>query len=118
MITKEVINTLYKKYSKRPKSIDCLDFALLFDTVGMIHDINIDLESGRMVIGSIDEKSIFRSIPLAHIHAIVPFEEWTAIVLHSTIIFLNRHSNKVSIHLKPLKPSITDRVRGMFAKEG
>ncbi len=117
MITKEVIQTLYKKYPKRAKSIDCLDIALLFDSVGVLHDINVDIESGRLIIGTVDERSIFRSIPLAHIHAIVPFEEWTAIVLHSSIIFLNKKSTKVSVHLKELNPSISDRIKGLFGKD-
>lgn len=117
MITKEVIATLYKKYPRRAKSIDSLDVALLFDSVGQLHDIHVDLEAGRLVIGSMDDKSIFKSIPLAHIHAIVPFEEWIAIVLHSTIIFLNRLNTKVSVHLKPLTPSFADKVKGLFSKE-
>jgi len=114
MITKEVIQTLYKKYPHRAKSDDCLDIALLFDSVGTLHDINIDIESGKIIIGSLDEKSFFRAIPLSHIHAIVPFEEWTAIVLHSSIIFLNKLSIKVSVHLKPLKLGFSDKLRGLF----
>lgn len=117
MITKEVISTLYKKYPRRAKSIDSLDVALLFDSVGTLHDIRVDLESGRLVIGSLDDKSIFKTIPLTHIHAIVPFEEWVAIVLHSTIIFLNKMNTKVSVHLRPITPSFTDKVRGLFSKE-
>jgi len=117
MITKEIINAIYKKYPRRAKSIDCLDMALLFDSVGILHNINVDLEAGKIIIGSVDEKSIFRSIPLAHIHAIIPFEEWTAIVLHSSIIFLNKLSPKVSIHLKQLNPSFSDRLRSIFSKE-
>lgn len=116
MITKEVIQTLYKKYPNRAKSVDCLDIALLFDTVGVLHDIKVDIEANKLIIGSIDEKSIFRSIPLSHIHAIVPFEEWTAVVLHSTIIFLNRKNTKVSIHLKPPTRSFSDKLKGLFGR--
>lgn len=117
MITKEVIKTLYNQYPKRPKSIDCLNMVLLFDSVGILHDINVDIDANELIIGSIDEKSIFHRIALAHIHAIVPFEEWTAIVLHSSIIFLNKKSTKVSIHLKPVKPSLGERIRGLFSKD-
>lgn len=116
MITKEVINTLYKQYPKRPKSVDCLDMALLFDSVGVMHDVTVDIDSNELIIGSIDGRSIFHRLPLGHIHAIVPFEEWTAIVLHSSIIFLNKKSDKVSVHLKPHKPGLVDRVKGMFSK--
>lgn len=116
MITKEVIKTLYKQYSKRPKSVDCLDMVLLFDSVGIMHDISVEIESNELVIGSIDPKSLFHRIPLTHIHAFVPFEEWTAIVLHSSIIFLNRKNTQVSIHLKPPTPGIGDRLRGLMGK--
>jgi len=115
MITKEVIQTLYKKYPKRAKCIDCLDIALLFDTVGVVHDINVDIEANKLIIGSIDDKSIFKFIPLSNIHAIVPFEEWTAVVLHSSIIFLNRKDTKVSIHLKPPTRTVADRIKGLFS---
>lgn len=117
MITKEVIKTLYKKYPRRAKNVDDLDIALLFETVGEMHDINIDVESNTLSIGTIDSKSLFHSIPLSHIHAFVPFEEWTAIVLHSSIVFLNRRNTNVSVHLKPIAPGITDRLMGVFRKD-
>lgn len=115
MITKEVISAIYKKYPKRAKSIDCLDFALLFEAAGMMHDINIDMDNNKLVIGSIDPKSVFHSVPLSNIHAFVPFDEWVAVVLHSSIIFLNRKSPKSSIHLKPIEVGFTDRLRDMFS---
>ena len=118
MITREVIDTLYKKNSKAPSSPDCLDMPLLFDYAAEHHNITIDMDGpvDFMVINSIDPDSLFHKIPLARIHAIVPFEEWIAIVLHSSIIFLSRKSPKSSIHIKPAKLSIIDRAR--IALEG
>lgn len=115
MITKTVIDTLYKKYSKRPKSIDCLDFGLLFGELSDYHDISVDIDSDRLIINSLDDKSPFHKIPLSKIHAIVPFEEWIAIVLHSSIIFLNKKSNKVSVHVKPPKLSLWDKMTMGFS---
>lgn len=117
MITRKVIDTLYKKYSKLPKSPDCLDFVLLFETVAGHHNINIDIESDTMQIGSIDQASPFHSIPLSKIHAIVPFEEWVAVVLHSSIIFLNKKNNKVSIHIKEPAPTLMDRLQMWMHKD-
>ncbi len=77
MITKQVINTLYKKYRKLPESPDCLDMPLLFDYI-------------------------------------VPFENWVAIMLHSSIIFLDRRSPKVSVHIRQHRPSFIERVRGLL----
>ncbi len=113
MITREVIDTLYKKYSKAPSSSDCLDMSLLFDYLSEHHDITFDMEGpvDCMVINSIDPSSPFHSIPLRRIHAIVPFEEWIAIVLHSSIIILNRNNSKVSIHIKPTKLSFMEKAR-------
>lgn len=117
MITKEVIQTLYKKYPRRAKSVDELDMAMLFETVGVMHNISVDIETNTLTIGSIEPKSIFHTIPLSHIHAFVPFEEWTAIVLHSSIIFLNRKKPTVQIHLKPIKPTLGSRLKGIFTKD-
>ena len=117
MITKQVIDTLYKKYSKLPKSPDCLDFGLLFDTVAEHHDISVDMDTDSLIIHSLGERSPFYTIPLSKIHAIVPFEEWVAIVLHSSVIFLNRTSAKVSVHIKPHKLSLIDKVRMSLTKD-
>lgn len=111
MITKQVIDTLYKKYAKRPKSPDYLDFGLLFDSIAEFHNVSVDMDSDELVINSIEPNSPFHKLPLSKINAIVPFEEWVAIVLHSSIIFLNKKSSKVSVHLKPPKMSILDKIR-------
>ena len=125
MITQQVIDALYKKYNKAPKSLDYLDMPLLFDaTVSMVfellgatsphHDVSVDIDDNmraELVIGSIDEKSPFHRLPMHRIHAIVPFEEWVAIVMHSSIIFLNKKDNRVSVNLKPVGDSFIDRLR-------
>lgn len=115
MITRKVVKALYKKYKKLPESPDCLDMALLFENA-LQHNITIDMDGpvDTMVIGSIDPSSPFHRIPLERIHAIVPFEEWIAIVLHSSIIFLNRKSSRVSIHLRTDPPSIWERIKDFF----
>lgn len=119
MINKQVIDTLYKKYRKAPKSIDDLDFALLFDGLQEHHNamIDIDIDTNRLNIGSIDGNSPFHSLPLNRIHAILPFEEWVALVMPASIIFLNRTSPKVSVHIKEMKPSILDKIRYRMHQE-
>lgn len=118
MITRQVIQTLYRKYAKRPASPDCLDMPLLFDCAGH-HDIIIDMDgpTDMLIINSIDPASPFHAIPLNRIHAIVPFEEWVAIVMHSSVIFLNRKSSKVSVDIRMDEPSIMGKLKGMFTKE-
>lgn len=116
MITRQVIQTLYKKYNKLPKSPDCLDMALLFDYAAEHHNVEIDMDGPleALIINSITPDSPFHRIPLDRIHAIVPFEEWVAVVLHSSIIFLSKTSPKVSVHIRGEKTSIVDRIRAMF----
>lgn len=111
MITRDLIKTLYKKYKKAPKSIDLLNLAMLFDYAAKHHAIFIDSDTGELAIGSIDPRSPFHSIPVSRINAIVPFEEWVAIVMPSSIIFLNRKNSKVAIDIKPVEPSLMDRIR-------
>ncbi|MEE1207500.1 MAG: hypothetical protein UHP27_04930 [Muribaculaceae bacterium] len=106
MITRELISSLYKKYRKPAKSVDMLNLALLFDYAAKNHNIFINPDTEELVIGSIDSTSPFHKIPVSHIHAIVPFEEWVAIVMHSSILFLNRKDSKVAVDIKPITPLV------------
>lgn len=101
MINKKVIDSLYKKFDKRPESPFDLNLSLLFDYLIENHAITVDEEN--LTIGSIEPESPFHSIPLRHIHAIVEFGDDIAIVLHSSIIFLSKYSPRVSIHIKDNK---------------
>ena len=118
MITRQIIQTLYKKYRKLPESPDCLDMPLLFDYAARHHNIEIDMDGPveSLVIRSIDKDSPFHRIPLNRIHAIVPFEEWVAVVLHSSIIFLNRTSSRVSVHVRTHEPGLVDKIRDFFGR--
>ncbi|MDE5629942.1 MAG: hypothetical protein K2I69_10330 [Muribaculaceae bacterium] len=118
MITRKVIQTLYKKYRKLPESPDFLDMPLLFDYAAKHHNVTIDMDGpvDSLVIPSINPASPFHRIQLERIHAIVPFEEWVAIVLHSSIIFLSRNSSRVSVHVHTDPPSLWERIKGWFGK--
>ena len=83
MITKKVIDALYKKYRKRPAGIELLDVGLLFEYASEHHDIVID-EEGNLVINSIDSASPFHKLALNRIHGITQFDEVVVIVLHSS----------------------------------
>ncbi|MCM1519530.1 MAG: hypothetical protein NC098_01945 [Lachnoclostridium sp.] len=115
MVTKEVIDTLYKKYSKPPKSPQELNLALLFDYAFENHGIIID--ENDLYITSIDPSSPFACIPLDRICEIVEFAEVIAIVLPAAIIFLNKKNSDVNIHLRMTKPSLWDRMKMAIMRE-
>lgn len=108
MITKQVIDNIYKSYPKRPTSPDKLNLGLLFGEAFDQHCFDIDDE--HILINSIDAKSPFHSIPLRNIHAIVDFADHIAIVLHSSIIFLSKNSPEVHIHIKAPSRSLGSRL--------
>ncbi len=119
MISKQVIQSLYSKYKKLPESPDFLNIPLLFDCATEHHNVSIDMDGPLdcLVINSVEPNSPFHRVPLERIHAIVPFEEWIAIVLHSSIIFLDKKSPKVNVHLKMPKETLGDRLRRLLSKE-
>ncbi len=110
MITSDVINAIYRQYSKRPASYDELDFTTLFEKANENHNILVDPENEELVIGSISPESPLHKIPLRNIHAFVPFENWVAIALHSSVIFLSSKDIKVSVHLRAEAPSLWNRL--------
>lgn len=112
MITKKVIDNIYNKYRKRPESPDELNFGLLFDDVFENHGIMID--ENELTIGSINPSSPFHSIPLRHIHAIIEFADEIAIVLHSSIVFLQKKGKGAHIHVKEPTFSLADKLRSVL----
>lgn len=111
MINNQVIQELYKKFPKRPSSPDELDIDLLFMYLMDSHDFYID-DDGNLVIQSIAPTSPFHSIPLTNIHKIVEFDDKIALVLHSSIVFLDKNDPKVHIHIRTQKPSLWSKLRG------
>lgn len=110
MITKKVIDELYRKYRRRPDSIDSLDIPLLFEHASDNHDLQIEAD-GNLIIGSIDERSPFREIALRNVNGITHFDDTIAIVLHNSILFLNKHAQGVNVHIRTEQPSIWERLR-------
>lgn len=99
MLSKAVIDQLYRTYPRRVDSPDELDIAVLFEELIDFHDVGID-EEGNLVLGTVEETSPFRSIPLRNIHAIVNFEDEVAIVLPASIIILDKSCPQVYVNLR------------------
>ena len=108
MVTKKVIDSLYKLCKNRPDSPDELDIALLFEDVAEKHSLELNEEY--LTINSLPPESPFHRIAFKRIHGIIEFEEDIAIVLHSSIIFLSKKDSKVHIHIKENKLSFMDKL--------
>ena len=111
MITREVIHEIYRQCSKRPGCVDDIDLALLFDPeVSAYHNIYIDNSAAAIVLADIGADSMMRSIPLTHVFGILPFERWLAIVLGSAILFIDKTSPLISMHLAPERGGLWHRI--------
>lgn len=95
-------------------STDELNLSLLFDYAIENHGIVID--DHKLIINSISPSSPFHTIDLDRIHAIVEFDNRIAIVLPSSIIFLNKSDNKAHVHVRVEPPSIWERIKWKFKK--
>ncbi len=109
MVTRKLIDALYRKYNRPPASTDELNFSLLFDYALENHGIVIDEDD--LFIGSVDPSSPFAVIPLRHIHEIFEFENRIAIVLRNSIVFLSKSDSKVNVHLRMEKTSVRSRIK-------
>ena len=114
MVTKKVIDTIYRQFNHPPQSVDELNIGLLFDYAIENHGIVID--ENDLYIGSVDPKSPFAVLPLDRIHEIVEFDDVIAIVLHSSIIFLNKHNSDVNVHIRISPPSPWSRLKSRLSE--
>jgi hypothetical protein len=110
MITREVIDTLYKKYQNAPKPADHVDMALLLDSANSQHRLSINDDDAQLTIGSLDVRSPFYKIATHCILGVVPFDCWVAIVMHSSILFLSRLNSDVNVHLKPVRVPLYQKI--------
>lgn len=109
MITQKVIDSIYKKFRNRPDSPDDLDVGLLFEYLMDTHEIAID-DDANLIINSLPATSPFHRIALKRIHAIIEFEDKVAVVLHSSIIFLNKHDSHSHVHIRQQRESFFDKL--------
>lgn len=109
MVTKKVIESLYRQYKRPPVSTDELNLGLLFDYALENHGITVD--ENNLCIGSVGPSSPFSTIPLRHINEIVEFENVLAIVLLNSIIFLNKNNSDVNVHLRMDSSNLWKRIK-------
>ncbi|MCM1021401.1 MAG: hypothetical protein NC343_04055 [Muribaculum sp.] len=110
MVTRKVIDELYKRYSKAPKGVEYLDMGALMQHASPEHDLELT-DKGELVINSLDPTSPFHTLELRRIHGIVPFERSVALVLPNSILFLNKKDAGVNVHFKPNPTSFIEKLR-------
>lgn len=115
MLTKAVIDSLYRKFDKRPPTPDELDIALLFEHLMDTHEVMID-DQATLVINSLPPSSPFHALPLRNIHAIVNFEDEVVIVLHSSLVILDKNTPRVYINLRAAGTTFAERISSLFRR--
>lgn len=114
MITKQVIDSLYKKYRRIPRRLDDRNLGLLID-YALDHD-SVTVEGDRLIFNQLNDLSPFREIEIERIHGVVNFADVIAVVLHSSIIFLNKETGAASVHVKLNPTSLRDKLRWWFRR--
>lgn len=114
MVTKKLIDSIYQNYNHPPESPDELNLGLLFDYALENHGIVID--ENDLYIGSVDPKSPFAVLPLDHIHEILELDDYVAIVLPNSIVFLNKTNSDVNVHLRVESPSLWSKMKMSLCK--
>lgn len=107
----KVIQQLYRRFRRRPSTLDERGLHLLADYI--IDEQGIELDEDRIVFTGMEPTSPFREIPLNNIHGVADLGKLLAIVFHSSIIFFNKQSHEATVHIKP--PTLRDRLAHLFA---
>lgn len=111
MINEDVINEIYKKYSKPIKDESELGLAYFADILNPHNPIKYnDME---VEIEKLDEFNPFKRFLIRSLNGVVEFDKRVAFVFKNHIIFLNSDSDQMYIHLKPeSKSNIFSRIFG------
>lgn len=108
---KKLIDSLYKRYRRRPDTLDERNLYLLADYI--VDEQGLELDDDHIVFTGMDKNSPFREILLKNINGVEDLGGLLAIVLHSTIIFFNKSTHAASVHIRPLR--MRDKLANIFS---
>lgn len=103
---RQIIDQLYKRFSKRPATLDERNLSLLADFI--VDERGITLDEDSLVFTEAGPMSPFREIKFDNLHGVADLGGLIAIVMHSSIIFFNKENLSISVHLRP--PSRWERI--------
>lgn len=98
-ISSDLIDGLYKRFPRRPATLDERNLRLLADYI--VEDRGVSLCDDRIVFTEMSADSPFREILLENIHGVADLGNMLAVVLHSSIIFLDCRTLEAFVHVKP-----------------
>lgn len=97
MINNDVIKEIYKKFGKPKKGRD-LRLPYFLELLQPVHSIS-DFED-RIIVEDLEEFNPFRMFLKRNINAILEFDKEIAFVFRSHILFFNRESKDIRIHIR------------------
>lgn len=108
---KKLIDSLYKRFRRKPETLDERGLHLLADFI--VEEQGIELDEDHIVFTEMAAISPFREILLNNIHGVADLGGLLAIVMHSSIIFFNKITHEATVHIKPA--SFGDRLAHMLS---
>lgn len=109
MITKKIIKDLYDRHQISEKKL--LNFSIEEISKQCIHLYDLEISNENLRIKTMDTNSPFSSIPIKNIGGVSQVENYTAIVLRNSVLFLNNDVNEIKVHIKEVKLSKWEKIR-------
>ena len=106
MITTKVINRLYKIYSTCSPAVH----EEITQVIPKLTHHNMRLEAGLLRYDCDEDSMLFNEVPEEKIHGVEEFDTCVAIVLYSCILFFDKNSTKVSMHIKMPHITLMERI--------
>lgn len=115
MVKPNRIKHLYRKHPLTDENRQDLELSrLLTDSLSQ-HLITIGKEN--IIINSVEEESPFRELPIKNIAGIEDLDQFTAIILRNSILFLSKFSTDIHVHINVEQPSFWQRLKYYFSNE-
>lgn len=99
MVTKQVIQEIYKEYKKPVDNIEDLNLSYFLKLLAPHHKLKF--EGDELIFEDMEEFNPFRRILVRNLNAILEFTKTVAFVLPNHILFLGKRSPELSVHFKP-----------------
>lgn len=117
MVTKRVINELYKKFNTPPDDINVLNLNYHMDILRKYHPMKVD--GDEIIVENVEEYSPFRRMLIKRITGVLEFNKYVAFVMTEHIFFFEKRGKEISLHFLPIKKKswINRFWSGLFKKK-